>query len=314
MLVLTVFLCSCGRKTEVRMAITNLHNGDAKFLEDKIITNVGGILTLYDQNGNLLKNYEEVQANWIDVIPEDGIVVYGNFNHEIGIVKLDMNHNYELLSNEVIMTTENLQIDPTIIKNSDTYYITVTEINGNVNNSDINAENGVYTIHLYKSYDLSQWNFVSDVASCQNNLEDVELGYINNSFYAVYEKEQLDKGNSSVCLAMSTDAEGLCWQEKAELLPPDSDHEPASFEALPNGKWKLYYSCDKDYPGESYMGGKIYYAIYDENFELQKKDKEIPSTTEKGILLYDVKKYDKKEQFLMAKDYLTSCDLVIEEK
>lgn len=201
--------------------VPNCHNGDAKFWKDKIITNVNGILTLYNLDGNVFKFYDD--------------------------------------------------------------------------------------------YNLINWTFISTPISCLNNLENVDFFYLENKFYLCYEKEQLDKGLSSICVIASTDQEGTKWYPPRELLPADSDHEPADIIKSPENGFKIYYSCDKDNIGSSYMGAKIYYASFDKNFNLLEKDIHIATSTEKGILLYDICKIKDAERFLYAKNYLSDCDMVVEE-
>lgn len=289
--------------------VPQLHNGDAKFYNNKIITNVNGKLSLYDLDGNEFKSYDSVNAYWIDVLPEENIVIYGNFNPEIGIVQFDKNYN--LLSQKIILKGT-LMIDPTIIKKGNSFYITVTQIEGTVNNADKKTENGRYSIQLYKSNDLKNWSYINTAISCLNNLEDIDFFYTDNKFYLSYEKEQLDKGLSSICIIESMD--GSEWNTPKELLPADSDHEPATLTKTHNNEFKLYYSCDKDDVGSSYMGSKIYYALFDKNFNLVKKDIPITSQTNRGILLYDVQLTENTERFLFAKNYLSDNDMVIEEK
>lgn len=298
------------KKPTILMSVPQLHNGDAKFLDNQIITGVNGKLAIYDLDGNLRKSYEDINVNWVYTLPEERIVVYSNFNKEIGIVKLD--EKGEVQSNEVVMKNENVHIDPTIVKVDGKYYMTATEIEGTINNDDKNKENGIYTIHLYKSTNLLNWEKVSDIIQCQNNLEDVDVFYQNGSLYVTYEKEELNKGNSAIYIIKSKDIEGKDWEKPKELLKSDCDHEFAVINKMPNGGYELYYSCDKDNLGESYMGANLYYAIYDKNFNLQKQDIQIPTVTKKGIRLYDVSVINKKLCFLFAKDYLTDCDLVVE--
>lgn len=292
------------------MSVANLRNGDAKFFNDIIVTNVNQQLTFLDLNGKILHQYNYIQASWLDVLEQEKAIIYGNSNHEIGIAKF--NSDNQLVSVQIVMKTANLQIDPSIIKVNDSYYAAITEIEGRVNNADAKAENGVYAIHLYRSDNLSNWTLVSDVISEKNNLEDTELFYHNNHFYLVYEKEHLDQGKSELCLIQSTNASGSNWQKPQTLLKADCDHEPAKVLQTENG-FDLYYSCDKENPGKSYMGAKIYCAQFDQDFNLLQQDINIPCESGDGVLLYDVRKKENKLQFLFAKDYLSDCDLIVEE-
>lgn len=312
-IVILLILCGCTNmddvSTQVKFSISELHNGDAKFYRDVIVTGVDGWLNIIDMDGNILRSFDgEIRVNWIDSWAEEGIIVYGNFNNEIGIVVLD--DEYDLISSSIIMKTENLQIDPTINKVGDKFYLTTTEIAGTVNNADPELENGWYWIHLYVSTDLKTWTYVSDIDYQQNNLEDVDVLIIDNTFYVTYEREEYDKGNSSVLMRYSEDR-GLTWSDSIELLGADCDHEPTCLLKKDN-EWILYYSCDKDEVGSSYEGGKAFYAVFDEYFELITKDMVIPTATQRGILWYDYQTLNDKEYFLFAKDYFTTNDMVVE--
>ena len=297
-------------KTRIITELENLHNGDAKFYRNQIVTSIGGKLAFCNLRGECINIYDEIEANWIDAIGADGVVVYGNFDKEIGIARFDKEN--QLLSNKVIMKTKNLQIDPTITKVKNKYYITVTEVEGKVNNAEEDKKNGIYTIHLYQSSDLVKWNYVDDVIRHANNLEDVDVKYQDNRFLVFYEKEEMDKGESSLCFRMSKDAKGSKWCPEKTIMKADCDHEPAVINQLKDG-YRIYYSSDKANPGESYMGGHIYYMELDEQFRVEKKDVKIQTATQKGILLYDVRKNKKGQRyFLYAKDYMTDCDLMVE--
>lgn len=312
--ILALGMTGCGRKDErftIRSEVDQLHNGDAKFYKDYVITNVGGIFTIYDLDRKKLQEYPDISVNWLDGITEDDIIIYGNFDKQIGILQL--NDKLQVVSNNIIIETENLQIDPTIIKVDGKYYITVTEIQGTVNNADPNAENGIYTLKLYKSEDLTKWEFVSDVLKFQNNIEDVDVRYDNEKFYVFFEKETVDRGDSSINVAVSSDASGKEFNEIHELLPATCDHEPSIVEKIKDG-YRLYYSCDKNYHGESYNGGQVFYAEYDSQWNAKKTDEKVDTETEKGILLYDVTQNGTKKMLVYTRNYLTDNDMVIEEQ
>jgi len=300
-LIFAGFICAYhGEKNcKIIISIPELHNGDAKFYKNNIVTSIDGILTIYNEDGDLVKSYHEIAANWINCIQEENIIVYGNLNYQIGILKLD--DAFNIVSNEILMMKENLQIDPTIVKVEDAYYITATEIVGNVNNSHINAEKGNYTLRLYKSDNLSNWKLVSNIIDTKYNIEDIDIFYKDRKFYVIYEKEIVDKGYSSINVVISDDNSGRVFTETHELLPADCDREPASIEVI-DGGYRLFYSCDKNYPGESYMGGQIFYAEYDENWDPLIIDEVVDTETKKGILLYDINNCNGKQQFLFAKE------------
>ncbi len=294
----------------VIMKIPELHNGDAKFSHDRVFTQVNGTLMCIDFSGEITNRYEETYVHWIDVLETDDkfIIVYGNWDKEIGLIQLDSEYN--MISDNVLMTMDNLCIDPTLTKTGEDYYLTCTEIIGTVNNADPNTVNGNYKLHLYMSEDLAEWSWVSDIADLNYNIEDVDIVDYNNVKYVFYEQEVVDKGCSSIIVKQSLD-KGVTWSEPTELLAPDCDHEPASVEISDN-EVIVYYSSDKDNPGSSYMGAKAYYAVFDNNFQCMESDIAIETETESGILLYDIVRIEGRRFFVFAKDYLTSCDLVLE--
>ena len=229
----------CFKQTELVCEVYELHNGDAKFWKDKVITSIDGKLALLSLNGNIEKQYD-INASWIDGDERNNILVYGNSNNEIGIVIFD--NNNDVVLNKVILKSNNLQIDPTISVIEGDYYITTTEIKGNVNNASVDQENGEYILHLYESDNLENWNKVSDIVDEYNNIEDVDIILSNDELIVVYEKEELDKGKSSIMMKRSNDR-GRTWEGEKELLEADSDHEPATLFKFGEG-YILYYSSD----------------------------------------------------------------------
>ena len=157
---------------------------------------------------------------------------------------------------------------------------------------------------------MKNWTFISDITDDRHNIEDVDIINDGNAIYAVYEKEELDKGNSAIILKKSED-KGQTWSGEIELLPAEADQEPAVF-CKKGNEFVLYYSSDILNKGESYMGAAIYYAIYDSEFNIIKKNQAVASETPKGILLYDILKADGYSYMLYAQDYLTTNDLIIE--
>lgn len=318
-LLILVLLCimiipGCGKnragKPDNVLLIRELHNGDAKFYKEQIITTLNEHLTMIDKQSGDIHTYEQIQASWIDSIEDEGIIVYGNFQNEIGIARL--NENNEITENSVILHSENLLIDPTISKLDGTYYLTDIEIVGNVNNSDPEVKNGQYTIHLYRSADLKEWEFVSDVVAEPTNLEDVDVILTSDRIMVFYEKEVFDMQASGIYCRISEDG-GQNWSEPIELLAQCCDQEPAAVVKTENG-YKLFYSSDAMANGKSYMGAKAYYALYDQDLQLLEKDVRIPLTVKKGIVLYDVYQESGKWQYLYNKDCLTDCDLRVDEE
>lgn len=306
-----LYLVSPKKNAHIIMKVANAHNGDAKFYNDYIVTEVQGKLVIYDMKGNLVKSFSNINANWIYCMPQENYIIYANSDCQIGLLKVD--DNFNIISNRIIMTTANMQIDPTMIKVQNTYYLTATEIQGKANNADINAENGIYTLHLFQSTDLTNWSLVQDVVTAKNNIEDVDMMYLNNKFYITYEKELVDKGNSSLNVA-TIDTMQANKTTITELLPADCDHEPASIKSTKNG-FRIYYSCDKNYPGESYSGSQIFYSDYDTDWNSLSIDCPVQTQTQKGILLYEVKDGEHgKQDYLYSQDYLNEGNMIIEEQ
>lgn len=289
--------------------ITKLHNGDAKFFNNKIITNVNGDMSIYNEDGELFKNDYGIRSNWVDPYPQDNLVIYGNFENEIGIAQFD--NQYNLIQNNILWKSDNLHIDPAIIKIGEEYYFTATEIIGRVNNSDVNQDNGQYTVKLFKTSDLINIEYISDIVSEHYNIEDVDLIKLDSGLGLVYEKEVVDRGNSSIEIALSENDNYKDWKTGLVLENPDCDHEPASFFKNEDETYSLYYSCDKENLGKSYMGGNIYESKFDKSFKKLSSQK-INTETNTGILLYDVQLEDGGISFLFAKNYMTDCDLVKE--
>ena len=74
-------------------------------------------------------------------------------------------------NDKVLFNSSDLMIDPVILNAARKYLLAYTEIEGNVNNGDPSAENGVYTVRCYELKDLEMWNKVSDIVSYKNNIE-----------------------------------------------------------------------------------------------------------------------------------------------
>ena len=169
----------------------------------------------------------------------------------------------------------------------------------------------MYTVKLYRSENLQDCEYVTDIISAKANIEDTDLIVTGNRMALVYEREILDKKDSSIEIIFSENNDYYTWGQELELLQADCDHEPAVFKILNENEYVLYYSSDEENPGESYMGGNMYCAVYDKNFRLQRQ-KKIDSLLQNGILLYDIKEKNESIYFLSAREYLTDCDLVVE--
>lgn len=310
--VLMLCLAACGKTPETQEIVMNLeklHSGDAKFLgDDKVVTSVGGEMCLYEEDGTFFCN-TGIKSNWLNVLDNGHTVIYSNGENQTGIVQFD--DKYQVRENQVLLNTQTLNIDPSIIKINDSYYFTTTEIVGNVNNGDEKQENGIYTVKLYRSENLQDCKYVTDIISAKANIEDTDLVVTGNRMALVYEREILDKKDSSIEIIFSENNDYYTWGQELELLQADCDHEPAVFKILNENEYVLYYSSDEENPSESYMGGNMYCAVYDKNFRLQRQ-KKIDSLLQNGILLYDIKEKNESIYFLSAREYLTDCDLVVE--
>ena len=133
---------------------------------------------------------------------------------------------------------------------------------------------------------------------------------INVKGFDVYVSDDLENWSEPV-ECFDSEKNGMNKGKKVELLQPDCDHEPAAMVPFAGG-YQLYYSCDKEEHGASYMGANAYYAIYNRDFELVSKDHKINTKTDKGILFYDVIQKEEGTNILYARDYLADCDLNIE--
>ena len=295
---------------------------DAKFMNNHIITGVSGKLTILSTDRKAIASFPEVDVNWLYSIEDEGLIVYGNNSKKIGIAKVIESGSggsvsYKLASNDIIYNANNLCIDPTIIHVNGYYYITFTEIIGRVNNptsyTEDNAKNvnGEYILHMWRIKegsdfgDRSLWEEVSVIQDNFHNTEDIDIMYSSNHFTVLFEYENYDKGCSAIRVIESMDSEGRSWGEPKELIPNDADHEMAS--VWDEGDhYTLWYSCDRDAVGQSYMAGKVYYATFDKSWKLLSKDNVIQGDYSRigGVRLYDVKKIDGKINLLYAKNYL----------
>ena len=300
----------CIYQAELYAEIRHLYHGDAIFFLDGIITSVNGQLTYFNKDMSSRRTYP-VSSSWIDAIDEEGIIVYGNRYHQLGIVSLDENLN--IISNYVIKTSDALMIDPTITRVGDTYYITETEIRGNVNNKYPNLPCGTYTVGFYRSDDLVNWEHVTDIMTVGRNIEDITMRFDDGRFLMFYEDEELDRAASTICVRSSLDYRGHAWGESIVLLESEvgQDQEPAAVERTDYG-YRLFYSSDLEEPGRAYMGGRMYYADFDEDFRLLQRDVPILGDTETGILLNDVLLEEENSWYLINRNLDTSWDMAVD--
>ncbi len=283
-------------------------NADAKFYNDYIITSVDEGVYMLDFEGKAVKSYEGLRASWMYTYPEERLIVYSNHDNETHLLKLDDEMN--MVSDEVILTTDLLAIDPTICKIGDTYLVTHTTIEGTINNPDPNGDNGIYSLELFASKDLKSWEHRTTIVSEKYDIEDIDMVQYENQLYCIYEKENFDKGPSKICMRFSED-EGLTWSDEHILIDNGSDNEPSCLLREHDG-WRLYYSSDKEYPGESYNGASAYSAYFDADFvHLSEYDEKVDMKDNMSVRLYEVKELDGKLYLMFAHDYMTNKDFVL---
>lgn len=283
-------------------------NADAKFYHDYIITSVDEGIRVLDFKGRVVKSYEDLKASWIYTCPEEGLVVYSNHENETHLLKLD--ENMDRVSDEVILTSALLAIDPTICKVGDTWLVTHTTIEGAINNPSPDGDNGIYTVELFASRDLKNWEHRTTITSQRQDIEDIDLMYDQDKLYCIYEKEDYDKGPSKICMRSSED-EGFTWSEEQILIDNGADNEPSCILKEDDG-YRLYYSSDKERPGESYNGASAYSAFFDADFNyIRELDKKVDMKDNLGVRLYEVMELDGKLYFMFAHDFMTEKDFVL---
>lgn len=306
-------VCGIGVKSlgsEKIFEISKYNLTDSKFYNDAIISGNDGHLIFFDKKGRVIKEYNDILVNWIYTVPEEGVVIAGNSNRELRKIVIDSQYN--VVSNDILFESENLMIDPTIVKSTDGKWIlSFTEIQGAVNNADENVKNGQYTVHTYCSWDLMEWEQMGDIVSESRNIEDGDMFEFDGRLYYIYEKEKLDKKPSQICMKCSED-EGYTWSEEKIIVPADGDNEPAAI-IIDGEEIQLYYSSDFENSGMSYNGAAIYKAIYNKDFSEGEINIPVKTLKNKGILLYDVSKEEGKIYFLYSKNYLTENALILSE-
>lgn len=288
-------------------------NADAKFYNEYIITSVDEGVYILDFDGNVVKSYEGLKASWIYAYPEEGLVVYSNHDNETHLLRLD--ENMDMISDEVILTSELLAIDPTICKVENTYLVTHTTIEGTINNPDPNGDNGVYSLELYASKDLIKWEHRTTITSQKQDIEDIDMMLDNKQLndgtrvYCFYEKENYDKGPSAICMRYSTDA-GYTWSDEKILIENVADNEMACI--LPEYEgWRLYYSSDYECVGQSYNGASAYYADFDADFEKLSDYQKVDMHDNQSVRLYEVKEQNNRLYFMFSHNYSTDKDFVL---
>lgn len=283
-------------------------NADAKFYNDYIITSVDEGIQILNFEGKVVKAYEGFKASWIYTYPAEGLVVYSNHDNETHLLKLD--HEMNMVSDEVILKSELLAIDPTICKVGDTYLVTHTTIEGTINNPAPDGDNGIYTLELFASKDLKNFEHRATIVSEKHDIEDIDMLYDQDTLYCVYEKEDYDKGPSKICMRASKDF-GNTWSDEQILVENGGDNEPACI-VKEDGGYSLFYSSDCECIGESYNGASAYCAFFDEDFKhLDVENQKIDMKDNYGVRLYEVKVTEKAMYLMFAHNYMTDKDFVL---
>lgn len=286
--------------------IDKLKNGDAKFYNDKYIaTQVDGKFMMIDFQGNVVKTYDDIQVKWFSVEPGDKTIVYSNVQKQLGILVLDDNLN--IVKNQRIATYDNLVIDPTIININGTYYVTYTSIDGIVNNKNAQKENGNYTVELLKSDDLENFSYVGKVMEDKHNLEDIVAMKFRDRYLLIYERETVDRGDSTL-EEISSENGGVTWSQPKVICEPDGDNELGNILTY-NDKYYVYYSSDTENRGASYDGAEIYVKVFDRDFDVLEDAQRIDGVN--SALLYDVKKSGDSVYFIYTEEYSTDSNLVL---
>lgn len=295
------------------------HNADAKFLGDRIITSVDEGIRILNLAGQTEVSYDGLSASWLYVAENDGpsgqldepgewVVAYSNHANETHILRISRENDLDF-SDRTVLTTDTLAIDPIVVKAGNEWLLTHTTIEGTINNPDPNGENGIYTVKLYRSEDLENWEFVTDIISRKKDVEDGDIRYEDGVLYYFFELEEYDKGPSAICVMTSGDG-GMTWSEPRDLLPAAADNEMAECEPTKTG-WRLYVSSDYVCVGESYQGASVYYSDYMPDFEPVSTYQRSKMPDNHAVRLYEVKEIDGQLYFLYARNFLTDCDLLL---
>lgn len=330
-ILLCLALAGCGESSEpelpsfaqVIFRYYRSGTGDAKLLDENYLLTVKDrkLVGIDLAEGKVTKY--DVSADWLDIDRESRTIIYSNANFELGAARFD--ENEKIISNEIIYANNqsDYMIDPAVEKIGDTYYISMTFVDGKLNNDNAEKSSGKYTIRFYSTKDLKSLTYLSEVVSANRNLEDVKLIADGEHIFMVFEKEAVDKGNSAILFSKSEDL-GNTWTTPAILLDSTADHEPAGFIRTEDG-WELYYSMDQEHPGESYNGSSAFRTRLNADMEIIEADekvilaKEADESTDPseeylqkgGILLYDAEKIGDDIYFVYAENYLTDNNLCV---
>ena len=163
-ILVAVLVSACGMQADVLYShmgggrstvITAPKMGDAKLIKDKIISGTDGHMIIFNQDGTVFREYVDIPLNWLSIYEPENLVISASWGKGLRLVEL--NDDWMVKRNEAIPMCSKIgtqMIDPTLIKANDTYILTCVEIEGNINNGDAGAKNGVYTVKCMKSNNL----------------------------------------------------------------------------------------------------------------------------------------------------------------
>tara|TARA_R110001592_G_scaffold363111_1_gene680552 strand:- start:31576 stop:32463 length:888 start_codon:yes stop_codon:yes gene_type:complete len=271
-----------------------------------IVANLNSKLSIRktgDANASFKSTKPTVSSSWLDIIEDNGSIlcVTASFQDKsLRLYKIDMQSLNVNLIATVQQFDEQLIIDPTLLKVEDNYFITYTQIKGNINNGDTKKTNGHYEVVLLESKDLIHWKKISSIVSENTNIEDGFLSYDAGmkSLFFLYEEEVFDHKESAIKIKKSIDG-GAHWEKPITLLSATADQEPAAIFSC-NEKKYLFYSSDADNLGASYYGAKGYISSFSgSNYRPEQID--VRLKLDDGIILYDVMLHNNKMHFLAQK-------------
>ena len=279
---------------------------DAKLAyEGYIITSHTNKLCLIDSTTLKIKEFG-VPSQWVGAISDNNAIVYTNKESVTRCGRIDLD-NTSIIGNYEILDTDSPTIDPAITRYDGKYYLCVTRINGNINNGNADVKNGLYSIELYTSTNLENWEFITKIYSAFKNLEDVKFSK-SDELEIIFEEENLDKGSSKI-LKCQSDDKGKTWTEPVVIIDDSSDNEPAALFKI-DDHYYVFYSSDKENKGKSYSGASAYFNQYTQDFDLIETRK-IPLKFDDAILLYDVEITDENIYLLYSHDYNGTNDLCL---
>lgn len=298
------------QKEELRLAKRSTGNfGDSKLVEIDnqiyVLATLDGSLQIKKfgpQDSSFRLTSPRISSNWIAVINDNNSLLCLTASFEdksLRLYRIDINSLKATLITKP-QANEHLLIDPTLINANGVYYLSYTQIQGNVNNADTSKQNGHYEVFFMKSGDLKHWENVSSIVAKNRNIEDGSLYYDEevHTFYFLYEEEIFDKHKSFIKIKQSGDSGGT-WTDETTLSPAIADQEPAEL-LREKDKWYLFYSSDIRSPGSSYYGAEAYMSVFSgTDFSPEKSNRTIHA--EKGIILFDVKQNKANVHFLAAK-------------